>query len=400
MSSTQLQGPPPYQAIGRHAVMSQVDHDEAARFNFLTHMNRFLSTRLLPRVKDAYERSALPRFQAAHGRAPADRREVRQLMADETAYQQWSALRRGTMELRQQTGRAVVLRQLDRLNQVAAELNVQPGLKLDPSLPLPRYIAAVDQHCMPGSYHTELVANDVSPAANYDAGIFATTGGGLGRYSDGGGWAVVEWLREQRSEWLARHASQLRILDLGCGLGHNTLPLAQAFPHAQVTAIDVAAPMLRYGHARARSLGVSNVAFIQADAEQPPFAEQSFDLVLTCMFLHETSRSAINRVFQQSYRLLADDGISLHLEQPQYAGMPVYEQFIRDWDAHNNNEPFWTTMHDLDLRALAADAGFAPEQMFETGLAAVVDESLFPKPDKNTEDYGRAAAWYVFGAAR
>ena len=41
----------------------------------------------------------------------------------------------------------------------------------------------------------------------------------------------------------------------------------------------------------------------------------------------------------------------LHLEQPQYSDdMPLYEQFIRDWDAFNNNEPFWSAMHALDLK--------------------------------------------------
>ena len=44
------------------------------------------------------------------------------------------------------------------------------------------------------------------------------------------------------------------ILDCGCTVGHNTLPWAETFPEAQVTAIDVAAPVLRYAHARAESM--------------------------------------------------------------------------------------------------------------------------------------------------
>lgn len=390
-------GPPPYRAIGRHGLSPDVQHDEAARFDFIANLNRYLAQQVLPGVRVAYERRAKPAFERQHGRPPQDRREVRELMARDPHYQSWSALRRAAMEQRQQAGRALVLRQLPDLVQRARRLNEGAAtLKLDPTLPVPRYIAAVDQHCMPGGYAAELVPDDVSAAANYDAGLYATTGGALGRYSDGGGWAAVEFLE--------RHSPGLRprrILDLGAGLGHNTLPLAQAYPTAQVVAVDVAAPMLRYGHARARSLGIDNVEFVQANAESLPFPAADFDLIVSCMFLHETSRTAIRRIFAESHRLLAPGGLSIHLEQPQYHGMEVYEQFIRDWDAYHNNEPFWTTMHDLDLVELAVAAGFERERCFEGGAAAKIDESLFgPAPPPSAEDYGRKAAWYVFGAGK
>lgn len=389
------QGPPPYQVVGKHAVMPETRHDEAARFNYLANMNQFLSAEFLPRVKRAYDKRALPRFQAEHGRAPVHRREVRELMSEEPAYQAWSAMRRATMEQRQQAGRSVVLRQLDHLNAVAKAVADEPGLKLDPNFQPPRYLTGVDHHCMPGGYLGELAPDDVSAPANYDVGIFATTGGALGRYSDGGGAAIAAWLKREHPDFKPK-----RILDLGCGLGHNTLPLAQAFPDAEVIALDAAAPMLRYGHARARSLGVTNVRFVQGSAEAVNEPDASFDLIVTCMFLHETSYTAIKRVFFETRRLLAPDGISLHIEQPQYQNMDVYEQFIRDWDAYNNNEPFWTTMHEMDLTELATDAGFDRAKVFETGVRAVVDAALFPQAAaaQKQEDYGRSAAWYVFGA--
>ena len=48
-----------------------------------------------------------------------------------------------------------------------------------------------------------------------------------------------------------------RILDLGCGVGHGTLPYADAFPEAELHAIDVAQPMLRYAFGRANAMGKS-----------------------------------------------------------------------------------------------------------------------------------------------
>ncbi|MFM7741105.1 MAG: SAM-dependent methyltransferase, partial [Planctomycetota bacterium] len=44
-------GPPDYRVVGKHGVFPEVTHDEAARFNFLAHMNRHLATNVMPGVK-------------------------------------------------------------------------------------------------------------------------------------------------------------------------------------------------------------------------------------------------------------------------------------------------------------------------------------------------------------
>ena len=386
--------PPSWQHVGRHAVFPQSAHDDTARFDFLANLNGYLSTRLSPKVRESYEKRVKPAFEQREGRAPESRHEVRKAMAADPVYQTWSALRRNTMEMRQQAGRGMVLRQLGPLIDKVRQINeTSPGLQLDPSVQVPRYVSAVDIHCMPGGYHTELVPGDVLAPANYDSGIFATTGGMLGRWNDGGGQALAQWLKKEHPQIKPR-----RILDLGCTVGHNAVPLAQAFPDAEVIAIDVAAPMLRYAHARARSLGVENINFRQANAEALDYPDGHFDLISTAMFWHESSSKAMPRKLKEIHRLLADGGLTAHLEQPQYQGMDVYEQFVRDWDTYNNNEPFWGVMHEYDLRRMMADAGFDPARYFETTARGVVDRDIFPEAGSDGEDYGRAALWTMFGA--
>ena len=139
----------------------QTTHDEVARFDFLTRMNLHLS------------QSA---FVAEHGRARQDRHEVRHAMQPDLHYQLWSALRRNTMERRQQAGRSVVFRKLGALRDAADKLDEgASSLQLDERVEQPRYPRAVDTHCMPGSYHTAVVERDIAPGANYDAGLFVTT---------------------------------------------------------------------------------------------------------------------------------------------------------------------------------------------------------------------------------
>jgi SAM-dependent methyltransferase len=393
-------GPPDYRVVGRHGVYPEVSHDEVARFNFLAHMNRHLATQVMPGVAQAFEARVKPAFESAEKRPFKDRHEVRKALTKDPMFQWWSALRRATMETRQQAGRWVTLRQAATLNATARQLtDGDPRLQLDPAMPLPRYVAAIDHHCMPGSYHTELTAGDVTGPANYDIGIFATTGGMLGLYNDGGGVAVAKWVLENLPDFKPK-----RILDLGAGLGHNVLPIAQAFPDAEVVAVDVAGPMLRYGLARAKSLGVHNVTFVQGDVSRlGEFEDASFDWIQSTMFLHETSHRAMQEIFNETQRLLKPGGIVLHVEQPQYTSdMPLFEQAMRDWDAFYNNEPYWTKMHEVDLDAAMARAGFSKETLIHGGVAAVVDPKVFPEAGKDSkqEDYGRKAAWHVIGARK
>jgi ubiquinone/menaquinone biosynthesis C-methylase UbiE len=389
--------PPPYTSVTRHGMFPTPRHDEAARFDFLANLNKYLAGTLGPGNKAAYDSQVLPAFKAEHGREPKDRFEIRHAMNQHPHHRFWSAAKRNSMEMRQQNGRSMVLRQLDELDARANQYNHgRDTLELDPSIEVPRYQSAVDIHCMPGSYHGEERPGDVSAGANYDCGIFATTGGGLGALSDGGGQALVEWIRKERPGWVPR-----RILDIGATVGHNIVPLALAFPQTEIIAIDTAAAVLRYGHARAQSLGAFNLRFVQANAEDlSRWPDGHFDWVQTTMFLHETSGKALPRILYEGYRVLAPGGLMLHLEQPQYsADMPLYEQFIRDWDAFNNNEPFWSAMHALDLKEEMVKAGFRREDLFTTGVRAVVDESVFPKAKEGeAEDHGRAAVWHAYGA--
>ena len=48
---------------------------------------------------------------------------------------------------------------------------------IDANATVPNYLAAVDNHCMPGSYYSEVVPDDILAGANYEAGIFITTAG-------------------------------------------------------------------------------------------------------------------------------------------------------------------------------------------------------------------------------
>ncbi|NEO42640.1 MAG: SAM-dependent methyltransferase, partial [Moorea sp. SIOASIH] len=223
---------PVWNKIAKHAMLPETTHDERARYNFLSNLNKHLA-HVAQGTKTAYDTRVAPKFEKEHGREIRNREELKGAIEKDPHYQIWSSLRRSTMEMRQQAGRSLVLRQAEALRDKAEELNKgKSTLVLNPEVKVPEYLLAVDNHLMPGSYHTELIEGDVTAAANYDSEIFVTTAGLIGRFSDGGGKAITSWVRKNHPEFKPK-----RILDIGCGMGHNVLPIAKAFPDAEIIAI-------------------------------------------------------------------------------------------------------------------------------------------------------------------
>jgi SAM-dependent methyltransferase len=70
-----------------------------------------------------------------------------------------------------------------------------------------------------------------------------------------------------------------RVLELGCGTGRVTVPLARTGA-AEVVGIDRSAPMLARGRARLRRARLPKVGLVRGDIRHLPFAGGSFDTVL------------------------------------------------------------------------------------------------------------------------
>ncbi len=83
------------------------------------------------------------------------------------------------------------------------------------------------------------------------------------------------------------------VLDVGCGKGAVTIPAARrAGEGGCVHAIDLAAPMLDAAAALARASGLGNVTVARGDAEDPPFAAGTFDVILAGFVIQLLPRPA------------------------------------------------------------------------------------------------------------
>jgi SAM-dependent methyltransferase len=150
----------------------------------------------------------------------------------------------------------------------------------------------------------------------------------------------------------AHLTSESRALEVGCGPGHVTAMMAET--GATVTGVDLVPAMVE----TARRLH-PNLEFVEANAEQLPFADDAFDVVLANFVIHHFARPDV--VCTEIRRVLKPGGRFV------FAG-PIepfeFMAFIEGLTAHHTMEalahgPLYLEATRDDYESLVKDAGFA-----------------------------------------
>jgi len=82
------------------------------------------------------------------------------------------------------------------------------------------------------------------------------------------------------------------VLEVGCGVGAQTVTLARHSPKALITSIDISETSLGEARKTVEAAGLSNVTLQQADIFNLPFAPESFDHLFLCFVLEHLARPA------------------------------------------------------------------------------------------------------------
>ena len=97
-----------------------------------------------------------------------------------------------------------------------------------------------------------------------------------------------------------------KLLEVPVGTGVLTMPVWQSLPQADITCLDYSPDMMASAQEKAKRLGVANVAFTQGDVGALPFADESFDIVLSLNGFHAFPDK--EAAYRETYRVLKKGG--------------------------------------------------------------------------------------------
>lgn len=379
-------------------------HDEVSRQGYVSRLRKYVLNDLQANMGESYEATVKPKFVAEKGREPKSGEEVRDAIADNMAYRMWSSMRYNAQEMVWDSVREEVQRQLPEMISIsdqAAHSNAHGGrLSLDPNLEMPDYVDSLDVHLMPGCWQEEHAEGDVAQGAVYAHGgsVFRGSLIQLNKRS-GVAASVSQWLSIRNPDFKPD-----KILETGCTIGNNLFPYLDIYPEAELYGVDVAAPCLRYAHARAVARGV-NAHFFQQNAEKLSFEDETFDLVVSSFFYHETAVAATKRMLAECKRVLKPGGMMVHMELPPAGHVDAYYNFVLDWDNEHNNEPHYRDFRSQDPIDLMTGAGFAKDDCWTASIPEVsaVSEDHFRAValgESPPPSHGNYSSWCLFGATK
>jgi len=132
----------------------------------------------------------------------------------------------------------------------------------------------------------------------------------IGKLMDSVVWGLngeraAKWINDALSPVPEDFAGKL--LEVPVGTGVLTMPLYRSLPDASVTCLDYSADMMENARKRAEKMKLNNVSFVQGDVGALPFADESFDLVLSLNGFHAFPDK--DAAFRETFRVLKPGGI-------------------------------------------------------------------------------------------
>ena len=121
---------------------------------------------------------------------------------------------------------------------------------------------------------------------------------------------------------------QAYVLDLGCGAGHASFVAAQQV--ANVTAYDLSSQMLEVVSQAARDKELNNITTQQGYAESLPFADESFDIVISRYSAHHWHD--VGLALREIKRVLKPGGIFIIMDIMS-PGHPVRDVWLQTVEA-------------------------------------------------------------------
>jgi len=126
------------------------------------------------------------------------------------------------------------------------------------------------------------------------------------------GWQRQLWPAQKRLLEKADLQKGEKVLDISCGTGLVTFPVADASgPAGEVTGIDLSEGMIEKAASLAEEKGISNISFKHMDAEELDLSDSSFDIAINSLGLMYYPDP--DKAIREMYRVVQPEGRAVAL---------------------------------------------------------------------------------------
>ena len=146
-----------------------------------------------------------------------------------------------------------------------------------------------------------------------------------------GSWCPASMISmaQRSTSFRLRQDSAIRVLDLGAGTGLLSALIAETFPNAHLTLVDISEGMLD----QARQRFVNDAARFQFHAldlaEGPLWGR--YEAVVSALAIHHVSDEGKQRLFQGVYDVLCDGGVFINADQVLGMTPEIDEEYKAAW---------------------------------------------------------------------
>ena len=140
----------------------------------------------------------------------------------------------------------------------------------------------------------------------------------------------------------------VRVLDVCAGTGSNSLVIAKNNTKAKITALDLSVDMLKIAEKKFQKENIKNVETKIADARKTGFDDNTFDVILLSLVLHEIDNDLRQAIISEAKRILRHDGriIVIEWEQPEKRFQRFMFSFIKSMEPNGFKDFLNTDLTD------------------------------------------------------
>ena len=168
---------------------------------------------------------------------------------------------------------------------------------------------------------------------------------------------VLAPLKRGLKTFSSQTSKKVKVLDIATGTGRTLQQIQSALPEVELYGLDLSGSYLKQASKYLSSRNGDLVQLTKGNAENMPYASNSFQ-ALTCVFLfHELPRDARQNVLNECFRLLEPGGVLILADSIQIEDSPKFTPIMENFHKIFH-EPFYRDYIIDDINFRLESSGF------------------------------------------